>query len=92
MRKLISCIAVAPLALIGACGGRKSPDLQPTAPQPEPMAPGDPDPFPAVDPTGTGVLPGPTRDAGLPPEPVAPGSPLIPGSGEDKPAPPNPIP
>jgi hypothetical protein len=48
MRLVVSVLWAIALVLYPACGGRKNPDIQPAAPTPPPMAPGDPEPVPPV--------------------------------------------
>jgi hypothetical protein len=72
MRILVSLVWAVALLLYPACCGRKNPDIQPTAPTPPPMAPGDPTPLPTGEPAGPT---GPVQvDAALPPA-IAPGDP-----------------
>lgn len=73
-RTSVALAAFVALALGWACGARKHPDIQPTAPQPAPFAPGDPRPLPlptvqVEHPDANPLVALPT----MPPTPRAPG-------------------
>ena len=95
-RTSVAITAIVALALgWGACGARKHPDIQPTAPQPAPFGPGDPRPLPL--PTVQIEQPDANMAAVAMPEPTEPadgteeGSPHMPNAGEDYPRPPEPL-
>lgn len=80
-----------------ACGARKHPDIQPTAPQPAPFGPGDPRPLPLPLPTVQLEQPDANPTTVALPEPrertegTEQGSPHMPNDGEDYPRPPEPL-